>query len=326
MTIELSPLVNMGVVVPNAEEAYRLLNSLFGAEKIQEELSQFLSSDTAKVIHVGIGDIVLQYIEPIAKEGIWYDQMQEKGSGIHHLTYTVDNIEEVVTELENEGIVPLSTLDIDWENLIKSDFTNPNAGKLYIMNTMEKFGFHLALIEKPGQNNLILPETHYVTGSDKLIGDASTMLHIELVTLEADKTLELLQKLFGTKKVEIEFASILDSEFMHIIHVNLSNIVLQYCQPIVKEGTWYELLQKNGSYVHNLNWSVDVIKETVRKFKKEGTTRIFKQRLGDPESPPFYMYDTLNTLGFHLENGQTPTTEEGYEFVKNWLFIDFKKD
>jgi len=326
MTINLSPLVNMGVVVPNAEEAYRFLNSLFSAEKIQEELSQFLSSDTAKVIHVGIGDIVLQYIEPIAKEGIWYDQMQEKGSGIHHLTYTVDNIETAVKELENEGIGSLSTLDIEWENLIKSDFTNPNASKLYIMNTMEKFGFHLALTEKPGRNNLILPETRYVTGSDKLIGDASTMLHIELVTADADKTLELLQKLFGTEKVEIEFAGILDSDFMHIIHVNLSNIVLQYCQPIVKEGTWYELLQKNGPYIHNLNWSVDVIKETVRKFKKEGTTRIFKQRLGGPESVPFYMYDTLKILGFHLENGQVPTNEEGYEFVMNWLFIDFKKD
>ncbi|MHA1986024.1 MAG: VOC family protein [Promethearchaeota archaeon] len=326
MTIKLSPLVNMGVVVPNAEEAFRLLNFLFGAEKIQEELSKFLSGETAKVIHIGIGDIVLQYIEPLVKEGIWYNQMQEKGSGIHHLTYTVDNITTAVKELEKEGIVPLSIIDIEWENLIKSDFTNPNAKKLYIMNTMDQIGFHLALVEKPGRNSLILPETRYVTGSDKLIGDASTMLHIELVTLDAEKTFELLQKLFGTEKVEIEFAGILDSEFMHIIHVNLSNIVLQYCQPIVKEGTWYELLQKNGSYIHNLNWSVDNIKETVKKFKKEGTPRIFKQRLGGPESVPFYMYDMLDIAGFHLENGQVPTNEEGYAFVKNWLFIDFKKD
>ncbi|MHA2037517.1 MAG: hypothetical protein ACW98X_13865, partial [Promethearchaeota archaeon] len=229
-------------------------------------------------------------------------------------------------EMEKEGIIPLSTIDIKWDNLIQSDFTNPNASKLYIMNTMKQFGFHLALTEKPGRNKLILPETRYVTGYDKLIGDASTMLHIELVTSDAEKTYAILHKIFGTEKVEIEFASILDSNFMHIIHVNLSNIVLQYCQPIVKEGTWYELLQKNGAYVHNLNWSVDNIKETVRKFKNKGTPRIFKQRLGDSESPPFYMYDTMNALGFHLENGQTPTTEEGYEFVKNWLFIDFKKD
>ncbi len=68
----------MGVVVPNAEEAYRLLSSLFSAEKIQEKLSKFLGGETAKVIHVGIGDVVLQYIEPITKEGIWYNQIKCK--------------------------------------------------------------------------------------------------------------------------------------------------------------------------------------------------------------------------------------------------------
>ena len=326
MTIELSPLVNIGVVVPNAEEAYRLLNSLFGAEKIQEKLSNFLSDETAKVIHVGIGDIVLQFIEPIATEGLWYNHMQEKGPGIHHLTYTVEDVKKAVKEMEKEGdILPISTIDLDWENLIQSDFTNPNAKTLYIMNTMEKIGFHLALLEKPGKNDLILPETRYVTGFDKLIGDASTMLHIELVTPGAEKALEMLHNLFGTEKVELEFASILDSDFMHIIHVNLSNVVLQYCQPIAKQGTWYELLQKNGAYVHNLNWSVDIIKETVKKFKSEKLPRIFKQRLGDADSPPFYMMDTLNVLGFHLENGQM-ATGEGYEFFSKWLFTDLRKD
>ncbi len=59
--------------------------------------------------------------------------MQEKGSGIHHLTYTVENIKVIVKEMEKEGIVPLSTIDIEWENLIESDFTNPNASKLYII-------------------------------------------------------------------------------------------------------------------------------------------------------------------------------------------------
>ena len=69
MTVKLSPLVNIGVIVPNAEEAYQLLFNLFGAQKIQEELTNFLNGDLAKVIHVGLGDVILQFIEPIVKEG-----------------------------------------------------------------------------------------------------------------------------------------------------------------------------------------------------------------------------------------------------------------
>ena len=89
---------------------------------------------------------------------------------------------------------------------------------------------------------------------------------------------------------------------------------------ICDEWDKYDFLQ------YTFQRSVDNIKETVKKFKKEGTPRIFKQRLGGPESVPFYMYDMLDIAGFHIENGQVPTNEEGYEFVKNWLFIDFKKD
>lgn len=316
----------MGVIVPNAEEAYQLLHNLFDALKIQGDLANLQNGDFVKVIHVGVGDIVLQFIEPLAKEGIWYNHLQTKGPGIHHLSFNVENIKETIEIIEKEGeIVPLSTIDLDWEKIYPPDDINPNAKILYIFDTMEKIGFHLALSERPTKQAVNLPEPKYPTGSDKLIGDASTMLHVELTNPDNDITYEFLHKLFGTEIVEKEFSSILNSEFMRIIHINLSNVVLQYCQPVGKERTWYELLQKNGAYVHNLNWCVDDIAETVKKFKKEEIPQIFESRLS-PDGPPFYMMDTLNVLGFHLEHGETPKTEEGYQFVKNWLFIDFKKD
>ncbi|MHA1915586.1 MAG: VOC family protein [Promethearchaeota archaeon] len=326
MTIQLSNLVNMGAVVPNAEEAYQLLHKLFDALKIQENIADFLSEDAAKIIHVGVGDIVLQFIEPVSKEGIWYKHLETKGPGIHHLTFYVDNIEEVLEIIEKEeGITPFSTINIDLEKIFPSDQVNEKAKTIYLMDTMEKIGFHLAFSEYPTKKELNLPKTKYPTGSDTLIGDASTMLHIELTTSDNDNTYEFLNKLFGTEKVEKEFSGILDSDFMRIIHVNLSNVVLQYCQPVGKERTWYELLQKNGPYVHNLNWCVSNIKKTVEKFKQEKVPMIFENWLS-PDSPPFYMMDTLGVLGFHLEHGEAPKTKEGLEFVKNWFFINFEMD
>ncbi|MFX1324867.1 MAG: VOC family protein [Promethearchaeota archaeon] len=320
--MNLSPLINIGAVVPDAEGAYQLLQNLFDAQKIQEDIANIMSNSFTKVLHVGVGDIVLQFIEPLSKEGIWHTHIQTKGSGIHHLTYYVENIDETIEVMKNEaGVEPLATLDIDWGKIFPSNDINPKANKIYIMNTMAEIGFHLALLEKP----VDFPKTRYPTGLDKLIGDASTMLHIELTVDNNERIYNFLHNLFGTELVEKEFSNMLDSDFMRIIHINLSNIVLQYCQPVEKVGTWYELLQKNGPYVHNLNWSVDDIKETVKKFKQEKIPKIFRSRLG-PDSPPFYMMNTLDKLGFHLENGQAPKTEEGYEFTKNFLFIDFKKD
>ena len=325
MTIQLSPLINMGVVVPDAEEAYRMLNSIFDAREIRECYADFLSGKQAKVIHVGIGDVVLRFIEPLIEEGPWHDHRKQKGSGIHHLSYTVDDIDATLETLKGEGgIETLFTYDVDWGKLIGSDFTNPKAKTTHVMNTMDLIGFHLALSEVPGENDLVAPETRYVTGEDKLIGDASTMLHIELVTSDSDKTFSFLHNIFGTEKVEIAFAEMLDSDFMGIVHVNLSNVVLQYCQPKAKQGTWYELLQKNGAYVHNLNFSVDNIAETVKKFQKEEVPQIFEQRLS-PEGVPFYMMDTMDKLGFHLEDGQAPIDRTNMNAM-NFLFTDFRKD
>ena len=331
MTINLSPLVHIEITVPNAEDAYQLLHKVFGAKKVQEPFAKFLDGEIVKVIHVGLGDVVLQFIEPVQEGTSWYDQLKTKGPGVHNLTFTVDNITEAVKELEEEGgIVMLFSFDLEWEKFIPSKFLNPNAKTIYMMDSMEKFGFHLELTEIPYTEDLKVPETRYVTGSNKLIGNVSPMLHIELVTNDAEKTYELLHKVFGSEKVEIEFADFLDTTFMHIIHVNLSNVVLQYCQPLVKKAvpSWSELLEKNGSYVHNITFVVDNIPEMAEKFKKEGISPVFTFPLPwdkvienvKSDQQPIHMMNTLEKIGFHLEFGEMPT--EDLDSVKELLFVD----
>ena len=163
------------------------------------------------------------------------------------------------------------------------------------------------------------------------------MLHIELVTPDLEKTYELLQKVFGSEKVEIEFADLLDTPFMHIIHVNLSNVVLQYCQPMVKMdgpmGSWHKLLSNNGTYVHNITFIVDDVDDVVSKFKKEGIEPIFTfnvawEKLDESmksERKPVYMMNTLDVLGFHMEFGESPS-EEDRKALAEFLYIDLIQD
>lgn len=317
MTINLSELAHIKVVVHNAEEAYQILRNIFGAEKLKED---FVNS-YIKVGYVGIGDFILQYIEPIAEEGPWYDHLQTKGPGVHSLAYCVENIKEAVEELEKEGkTVPLLSMDEEKERF-PTEFLNPKIKTDYIMNTMENIGFHLELGEKPSDIELTSPKTQYVTGRDNLIGDASTMLHIELVTHNGEKTYEFLHKIFGSKIVEKEFCSLITSEVMPIVHVNLSNVVLQYCQPSPQMGTWAKILKNNGSYIHNLNFLVDDIEETVAKYKEEKIRRIFKLKLPGAETH-YYMMSSLNKLGFHMEHGETPDIP----LPPGFFFTEYKKE
>lgn len=321
MTINLSKLAHIKVIVHNAEKAFQILRNIFDAEKLKED---FVNS-FIKVVYVGLGDFVLQFIEPIAEEGPFYDQLQTIGPGVHSLAFCVKNVKETVEKLEKEGeIVPLLSMDgeVEYIKSIPSEFLNPKINTEYIMNSMEKLGFHLELGEKPLDSELNSPKTQYVTGRDNLIGDASTMLHIELVTNDGEKTYEFLHRIFGSKKVEKLFCSLINSEVMPIVHVNLSNVVLQYCQPSPQMGTWAKLLEKNGSFVHNLNFLVDDIEKTVAKYKEEKIRRIFKQKLTPDAETHYYMMRSLDKLGFHMEHGETPTTP----IPKGFLFTDYKKE
>jgi len=225
----------------------------------------------------------------------------------------VENLQQLATYLDiKEDIKPLLSFNGKNSNYLREiplEFHGTKVKTQIIFDTLDILGFHLELGEVSSKTDFDFSQTKYVTGSDHLIGDASTMLHFELVTKNATNTFEFLNRIFGSQKVEEFFSGMLDSDFMHIIHVNLNNVVLQYCQPIVKEGTWYDLLSKNGSYVHNLNFCVDDIEKTVKKYQNEGFEYIFQQKLTPDDENFFYMLRTLHSLGFHMEHGQAPKGE-----------------
>jgi hypothetical protein len=274
---------------------------------------------------VCLGNFVLQYIEPKAVKGPYHEQLKTKGPGIFSLAFAVENTKQAASMLKEEGIIPLISSDSGDEiyQEIPPDFLNQDIKTEVIMDTMELTGFHLEFGERPLELDLAPSQAQYVTGSDTLIGDASTMLHFELVTPDAQKSYAFLSRMFGTEKVEIDFANMLDSDFMRILHVNLSNVVLQYCQPIVKERSWYELLAKNGAYVHNLNFCVDDIEETIKKYEAENIRYLFKAKLRPEAETHFYMLDAIDRLGFHMEHGQMPNVAD---IPEGFLFVDLKKD
>ena len=94
MTVNFLDLIHIEISVPDAEKAYQILHNVFGAEKVQEEFAGFLNGEYNKVIHVGLGDVVLQFIEPLAEGSSWDAQLKTKGPGVHNLTFGVENAEE----------------------------------------------------------------------------------------------------------------------------------------------------------------------------------------------------------------------------------------
>jgi len=158
MPVKISPLVHIEIVVRDAEEAYRFLNRVFGAQKTQLEFAGFLDSPAAHVVHVELGGAVLQFIEPRVEGNLWSDFLKEKGPGVHNLTFVVDNMEEAVKALGNEGAPVLLQFPLDWAELAKSmgpDVSvRSDVPPVHMIGSEEKVGFRLELAESPIEGEL----------------------------------------------------------------------------------------------------------------------------------------------------------------------------
>jgi len=315
--VQLSPLVHMEMAVRDAEAAFHFLKDTLGAQKVQEEFAGFLEANgQARVIHVGLGDVVLQFVQPLEEMGSW-SEMLKKGPGVHNLTFVVDNIKEMISAMEKEGVGPLFSFPLDWGKLIGPENVNPDVQPVYMMDTMSKIGFHLELSELPWKETPSAPPQLDQGAQSVLIGKVSPLLHIELVTPDVEETFRFLNNVFGAELVEKEIVDFLDSPFMKVRHMNLSNVVLQYCQPLMPQLSWHELLQEKGASVHNITFIVPNMDKTMGDIEKAGakdlqTFSLDWGKLIGAENvkknlPPVHMVNTMNTLGFHLELFERPT-------------------
>lgn len=331
MIVNLSPLTHIEISVNDAEAAFQVLNKILGAIKVQEEVAALLGGEGAIDIHVGLGDAVFQFVQPKIHIGSWSDQLKNNGPGVHNITFAVEDMQKTREIFKNKGISELIVMDFEWEKIIPAEILKPNPQPVVIMNTMDIFGFHLELYEPFVKENLAPPRTKFETGLDHLIGDVSPMLHIELVVPDIEKTYQALHDVFGSEKVEIKFTEFLDSEFAKVAHINLSNVVLQYIQPLAEQGPWYEQLQKSGPGVHNITFLINEIEKIKETFKNNGISPLISFPLEwenlvgkddfNPNSRTVHIFNTMEKLGFHLELFERPSkTRTDYLFteVKEW--------
>ncbi|MBW2622523.1 MAG: VOC family protein [Deltaproteobacteria bacterium] len=324
MPVNISPLVHIEIVVRDAKRAYQFLHNVFGAEKVQEDFANFLDGPANRVIHVELGGVVLQFIQPLAEGTSWYEQLAAHGPGVHNLTFVVDDVEEAARLLEEEGVTDRFTFPLDWGQLLGPENVKPDPRPVYMINTMDKLGFRLELAESPAREGietpaelLDKPEPVGETVKTSAPSAVSPMLHIELAVPNVDQTCALLNKVFGVEKVEEKFADFLDGDFNKVIHVAMGETVLQYCEPQVEMGSWYEQVKTKGPGVHNLTYLVENMEETVTALEKEGASVLLTfpldwgQLVGPenvrPDVAPVHMIDTMDILGFHLELGERPT-------------------
>jgi len=123
-------IAHIGIAVENIETALPFYTEQLGLElKGIEEVN----SEQVKVAFLKIGETMFELLEPLSESSAIFTFLQNKGEGIHHIALEVDNIDERLQSLKNDGIRLINEQPKLGANNSKIAFIHPKStfGVLY---------------------------------------------------------------------------------------------------------------------------------------------------------------------------------------------------
>ena len=92
---------HLGIAVKSIEESRTYYENVLGLEcyKIEEVADQKVITAFFK-----IGETKIELLEPTSPESPIAKFLEKKGPGIHHIAYSVDDVNEALNDAENNGV------------------------------------------------------------------------------------------------------------------------------------------------------------------------------------------------------------------------------
>ena len=91
---------HLGIAVKNLEEAAKMYEALLGKPHYKTEK---VKSEGVTTMFFQVGESKIELLEASSPESPIAKFIEKRGEGIHHIAYEVENIEEEIERLKNEG-------------------------------------------------------------------------------------------------------------------------------------------------------------------------------------------------------------------------------
>ncbi|MFO7886920.1 MAG: methylmalonyl-CoA epimerase [Eubacteriales bacterium] len=92
---------HIGVAVKNLEDSLKFYQDTLGLELAGVEV---VEEQKVRVAFLPVGDTEIELLESTDPEGPIAKYIDKKGEGIQHIAYKVENIEEAIKEMEENGV------------------------------------------------------------------------------------------------------------------------------------------------------------------------------------------------------------------------------
>jgi hypothetical protein len=100
----------IALVVKDIEQVSEAWSKVFGLPKPEIQMTDppekargvYRGDSTtarAKLAFFDLGQVSLELIEPVGEESVWYEVLEERGEGVHHIAFQVKDTDRVTTYL-----------------------------------------------------------------------------------------------------------------------------------------------------------------------------------------------------------------------------------
>jgi methylmalonyl-CoA/ethylmalonyl-CoA epimerase len=124
---------HIAIVVKDIEKATKTYADMFGfkeVERMEGPGGEFIS------VIMSLGDIWVELFQPL-KPGSFYRFLEEKGGGLHHISFLTDDIVKELKTLKAEGRKLQNEEPIKFSN-VKIAFVHPSAAENVLIELVER--------------------------------------------------------------------------------------------------------------------------------------------------------------------------------------------
>lgn len=125
---------HVGIVVDNIDEMLNILSNMFGFKEIETFTD---SEQTFKSSLIAINDVAFELMEPIGSQNTIAKFLRERGSGLHHLSIEVDDIDRELKLLQKMG-TRLINMESQIVGNFKVAFIHPDSLKGVLIELVQR--------------------------------------------------------------------------------------------------------------------------------------------------------------------------------------------
>ena len=113
---------HIAIVVQDTDDALKFYRDTLGLPVVVDER---IDSGGVRLTHLDLGNTQLQLVQPLTKDHPLQEHLQQRGEGLHHLCFLVDDVDEAISALPS-GVAARPVPPHDGPNGRTAAFLDPS--------------------------------------------------------------------------------------------------------------------------------------------------------------------------------------------------------